>query len=55
MKGFKHKLLLTDIGVQYLERLRDQINDFNEYKLEKYKAIVCVLLSLCRVEFLPFQ
>ena len=54
MKVFGDKILVKDTRVQNPERLRNQMNDFNECKVEKFQAIICTLLILCRVEPLPF-
>ena len=54
MKVSGEKILVKDMRVQNLERLRNQMNDFNEFKVEKFQTIIYTSLILCKVEPLPF-
>ena len=55
MKAFNHEHLITDETVKNLEKMRDYINAFDEYKLEKHAAILTPLTQFLNLKNKPFE
>ena len=55
MISFKHKRIITDTIIQKLEKIRDYINDFDEYKFEKYGSIVQMIQQFINIQYKPFE
>ena len=46
---------MTDTIIQKLEKIRDYINDFDEYKFEKYGSIVQMIQQFINIQYKPFE
>ena len=55
MRIHEHDRKITDKIVKNLEILRDYINNFDEYLLEKFSAIIDILYSLTDVQHIDAE
>ena len=55
MRVFEHKHLITDITVKNMEKVRDHINAFDEYKLGKHAAILTPLTQFLNLKNKSFE
>ena len=55
MRAFEHKRLITDETVKNMEKVRDYINAFDEYKLDKFDVIASILVYFSNLDSKPFE